>query len=145
MMAIRCKTQSTIWLRTPRVHVVMGWQMMLTNQRGFSQDQAWPFQPPSSFQWLFRVVWLRNHGDKRHEAQPNPTCSGSPPPLCRSISLKRFQISLGGKSATLWHGALLLMAGNELSLRICHWTNGASTVVVCTCVRFCLSVIFFLP
>lgn len=88
--------------------------MTWTDQCRFSQAQAQPFYPPPSFQWLFKVIWLRNHGGRRRKAQPNPTYSRSCPPLYQSILLKHFQVSVGGRSfVTWWHGPLMSMAGNE--------------------------------
>ena len=87
------------------------------------------------------MIWLRYYRGGRPKAQPNPTYSHSPPSW-RSIPLKHFHVSVGGRSsATLWHGPLMLMAGNEWSLCICHGTNGASSVLVWTCVCFCISMI----
>lgn len=144
MLSIKCKTQTMVLLITRSVHIDLAWQMMLTNQLGFSQEQAQAFDPPSSLQWLFRMTWLRNQRGRRPTAQPDPTYSWSSP-LCQSIPLKHFQVSVGGRSATLWHGPLMLMAGNESRLCICHWTNGASVAVVCPRACFCISMIFFLP
>lgn len=49
MLSIECKTQSMVLLITPSMHRDLAWQMMLTNQLGFSQAQAQAFSPPSSF------------------------------------------------------------------------------------------------
>lgn len=54
---------------------------------------------------------------------------------------------LGGRQIFCYTGTWPLdVDGREwMSLCICPWTNGASSVVVCTCVRFCISMISSFP
>lgn len=81
----------------------------------------------------------------------NPKLSRTPsililPLPCASLPLWNMsKVLLGRQSCYTVSWPLDLMAVNESSLCICHRTNGASSVVVCTCVCFCISMASSFP